>query len=165
MKLRKAKIKDVPHIQKLINCFASGGEMLPRALNELYENVRDYFIIEDEGKLVACGALHVNWEDLAEVKGFAVAKSHQRQGLGSKILVACLKEAQQLELRKVFALTYKPGFFSKYGFKVIDKNELPHKIWSECIKCPKFPDCDEVCMLYLVKKGDSDVSGKNRKSH
>jgi len=149
MKLRKAKIKDVAEIQKVINFFANRGEMLPRALNELYENLRDFFVIEDKGKVVACGALHIDWEDRAEVKGFAVDKNYQKLGLGSKILTACLKEAKQLGIKKVFALTYKPEFFSKHGFAVIDKNELPHKIWNECIKCPKFPNCDEICLVYM----------------
>ena len=148
MKLRKAKIKDVAEIQKVINFFANRGEMLPRALNELYENLRDYFVIEDKGKVVACGALHIDWEDLAEVKGFAVDKNYQKMGLGSKILQACLKEAKQLGIKKVFALTYKPEFFANHGFSLIDKNELPHKIWSECVKCPKFPNCDEICLVY-----------------
>ena len=152
MKLRKAKIKDVKDIQNVINTFAATGEMLPRALNELYENLRDFFVVEDKGKIVACGALHVNWEDLAEVKGFAVAKSHHRKGLGSILLKACLKEAKELGLKRVFALTYKPGFFKKYGFTEIDKMELPHKIWNECIKCPKFPDCDEICLVYSVNR-------------
>ncbi len=148
MKLRKAKMKDVKAIQNIINTFAANEEMLPRALNELYENIRDYFIIEDKGKIVACGALHVNWEDLAEVKAFAVAKSHHRQGLGTILLKACLKEAKEMGIKKVFALSYKPDFFKKFGFSEIDKMQLPHKIWSECVKCPKFPDCDEICLIY-----------------
>ncbi len=148
MKLRKAKMKDVKEIQGIINYFAANGEMLPRALNELYENIRDYFVIEDKGKVVACGALHVNWEDLAEVKAFAVAKSHHRQGLGTILLKACLKEAKAMGIKKVFALSYQPDFFKKHGFSVIDKMQLPHKIWSECVKCPKFPDCDETCLIY-----------------
>ncbi|MBI5554627.1 MAG: N-acetyltransferase [Elusimicrobia bacterium] len=150
MKLRKAKIKDVKDIQNIINAFAAGGEMLPRALNELYENIRDFFVIEDQGKIVAGGALHVSWEDLAEVKGFAVVASHHRKGLGSMLLKACLKEAKELGVKRVFALTYKPKFFKKHGFSEIDKTELPHKIWNECIKCPKFPDCDEICLVYSI---------------
>lgn len=152
MKLRKAKIKDVAEIQKLINYYAEKGEMLPRALNELYENIRDFFVIEDKGKIMACGALHVMWDDLAEVKGFAVCLAKQRQGLGSKILKVCLKEAKDLGVKKVFALTYKPQFFAKYGFVKFSKEKLPHKIWSECIKCPKFPDCDEICLIYEIPK-------------
>ncbi|MDD5260118.1 MAG: N-acetyltransferase [bacterium] len=148
MKLRKAKMKDVKEIQKIINTFAANGEMLPRALNELYENIRDFVVIEDKGKVVACGALHVNWEDLAEVKAFAVAKTHHRKGLGTILLKACLKEAKEMGINKIFALSYKPEFFKKYGFSEIDKMKLPHKIWSECVKCPKFPDCDEICLIY-----------------
>lgn len=152
MKLRKAKITDVEGIQKLINTFAAKGEMLPRALNELYENLRDYFVIEHKAEVIACGALHINWQDLAEVKGFAVVKKYHRQGLGTQILSACLQEAEGLGIKRIFALTYKPEFFERHGFTRIDKNDLPHKIWTECVNCPKFPNCDEVCLIYGGKQ-------------
>ncbi len=146
--LRKATIADVPHIQRLINDYASAGEMLPRSLNELYENLRDFFVAEAGGSLVGCGACHITWEDLAEVKSVAVAPEWQRRGVGRQIVTACLEEARQLEIKRVFVLTYQQKFFESLGFVAVDKAELPHKIWTECINCPKFPDCGEIAMVH-----------------
>lgn len=145
--IRKANVADVKKIQKLINYYAKQGEMLPRSLNELYENIRD-FIVYTEGKNIygAC-ALHIDWEDLGEIKCLAVAKSKSHKGIGKRLLKRCLKEAKILRLKKVFALTYVPRFFENFGFKIIDKKELPHKIWSECVKCVYFPDCKEIAMM------------------
>lgn len=124
--------------------------MLPRSLNELYENLRDFWIYEEDGKVIACGALHTSWEDLAEIKSLAVSKEKQKQGVGSKLIKSCLDEALDLGIKKIFALTYKPGFFQKEGFQLIEKDQLPHKIWNECIKCPHFPDCQEVPLIYEI---------------
>ena len=121
--------------------------MLPRSINELYENIRDFWVYVEDGKIFGCAALHVSWEDLAEVKSLAVEESKQSKGIGRRLLSTCLEEAKNLKIKKVFALTFKPEFFKKYGFKKIDKSKLPHKIWSECIKCSKFPDCDEVALM------------------
>lgn len=143
IQIRKAKIADVHDIQKLVNFFAERDEMLPRSLNTIYENIRDFFIAEEDGKVIGCSALHIAWEDLAEIKSLAVDVTVQRSGLGGKLVNACLEEAKQLGITKVFALTYKPEFFKKQGFTDVEKSALPHKIWSDCINCPKFPDCGE----------------------
>lgn len=149
--IRKAKIKDIKQIQALIACFAKQDVMLPRSLNELYENIRDFWVIEDNGKISGCAALHISWDDLAEIKSLAVAKPKQKKGLGRDLALACLAEAQVLGAKKVFALTYRPEFFKKIGFKRIKHEALPHKIWAECINCCKFPNCQEIALLKILK--------------
>jgi amino-acid N-acetyltransferase len=126
--------------------------MLARSLSEIYENIRDYFVILDKDRVVACVALHISWDDLAEVKSLAVTEEHQKQGVGEKLVEACLNEATELGIPTVFCLTYVPDFFVKCGFEMVDKRELPHKIWGECYRCPKFPDCDESALIYHIKK-------------
>lgn len=152
MKLGKARIADVPQIHKLVNYFAEKGEMLPRALSEIYENIRDFFAVREGEEVVACVALHVSWSDLAEIKALAVAEERQDQGIGALLLEACLGEARELGIATIFCLTYKPGFFERFGFRQVDKMELPRKIWSECYRCPKFPNCDEVALIYYLEK-------------
>ena len=145
--IRKATVDDVKKIQKLINYYAKRDKMLPRSLNELYENIRDFFVYVEGKNICGCCALHIDWEDLSEIKSLAVAKPKSGKGIGSKLLTECLKEARKLKLKKVFALTYVPDFFESFGFRVIDKKELPHKIWSECIKCIYFPGCKEIALI------------------
>jgi amino-acid N-acetyltransferase len=149
----KAKIGDVPQIHKLVNSFAARGDMLARPLSEIYENIRDYFVIRRGKMVIACGALHVSWSDLAEVKALAVAESSQKKGLGEQIVKACLQEAKMLDIPIVFCLTYRPVFFEKQGFMQVDKMKLPKKVWTECFHCPKFPDCDEVALYCVLKEG------------
>jgi len=149
MKVEKAKINDAQRIHELVNSFANKGEMLPRALSEIYENLRDFFVIRDRDKqVIGCVALHINWADLAEIKSLAVSEDRQAKGLGSILIEACLDEAKELGIPTVFCLTYKPAFFERYNFHQVDKIELPRKVWSECYRCPKFPDCDEVALIY-----------------
>jgi amino-acid N-acetyltransferase len=145
--LRKARLADAPAIQRLITLFASRDEMLHRSLGEVYESIRNFFVVEEEGAIVACGALQVTWGNLAEIKSLAVAEAHQGRGHGKRIVLACLEEGRALGLARIFALTYKPGFFEKLGFRVVDKATLPHKVWNECIRCPKFPDCGEIAVV------------------
>lgn len=145
--IRKAKVTDVKKIQKLINHYAKRDKMLPRSLNELYENIRDFVVYADGAKVHGCCALHIDWEDLSEIKSLAVAPTKAGTGVGRKLLEECLKEARTLKIKKVFALTYVPGFFKKFGFKIVDKAKLPHKIWSECIKCVYFPGCKEIAVM------------------
>ncbi|HET6421489.1 MAG TPA: N-acetyltransferase [Geobacteraceae bacterium] len=145
--LRKARIKDVKDIQKLLTYYANRGDMLSRSLSELYESVRDFYVVEEGGNLVGACALHIMWDDLAELRSVAVAEESCRKGLGSILVGACLDEARELGLKRVFCLTYKPDFFGKHGFRVVDKSELPHKVWRDCINCVKFPDCDEIAMV------------------
>ena len=145
--LRKAQIKDVKDIQKLLTHFASRGDMLSRSLSELYEAIRDFYICEEDGLLIGTAALHIVWEDLAEIRSVAVAEDAGRKGIGTQLIRACIDEAQVLGLKRLFCLTYKPDFFGRFGFRIVDKAELPHKVWGDCMKCVKFPDCDEIAMI------------------
>ncbi|MDD2308478.1 MAG: N-acetyltransferase [Desulfuromonadaceae bacterium] len=145
--LRKAHIADVKDIQKLLMTFANRGDMLSRSLSELYESLRDFYVVEEEGVILGAAALHVVWEDLAEVRSVAVNETAGRRGIGGRLVEACISEAREIGLRRIFCLTYKPDFFAKHGFRLVDKAELPHKVWGDCIKCPKFPDCDENAMI------------------
>jgi amino-acid N-acetyltransferase len=145
--IEKARIQDVPQIHQLINYFAERDEMLPRSLSEIYENIRDFFVVRDGDRVIACAALHVIWSDLAEIKSVAVAADSQRQGIGDMLVQACLSEAVKLGIPTVFCLTYRPDFFAKFGLQRIDKMELPRKVWTECYRCPKFPDCGEVALI------------------
>ena len=153
MELEKARISDVTQMHKLVNYFAGKGEMLARSLSEMYENIRDYFVIREGERVIACVALHVSWSDLAEIKSLAVTENNQREGVGAQLVEACLREAKELGIPTIFCLTYKPGFFEKFGFSQVDKMELPRKVWTECYLCPKFPDCDEVALIYHLEAG------------
>jgi RNA 3'-terminal phosphate cyclase (ATP) len=148
--VRKARATDVPAIQTLVAHFAAKGDLLPRTLNDLYQHLRDFFVCELEGDVAGICALSVYWEDLAEIRSLAVKEEHGGRGLGAALATACLDEAANLGVRRVFALTYRPGFFEKLGFRVIDKRELPQKIWKDCIKCAKFACCDEVALIREV---------------
>jgi len=151
MKVEKARISDITQVHKLINHFADKGEMLPRALAELYENIRDLFIVRDEEEVIGCAAHHIFWSDLTEIRGVAVAEEKQAQGAGALLVEACLDEARGLGIETVFCLTYKPDFFERIGFRRVDRGELPRKVWGECLRCPKFPDCDEVALVCEVE--------------
>lgn len=146
IKVEKARISDVPQIHKLINNFAGRGEMLARPLSELYETIRDFFVVRKGKKIIGCAALHVMWSDLAEIKSVAVDEELQKQGVGNQLVSACLDEARGLGISTIFCLTYKPGFFGKFGLKEVDKMTLPQKVWTECYRCHKFPNCDETAM-------------------
>jgi amino-acid N-acetyltransferase len=145
--ISKAQIADVKDIQKLLMTFASRGDMLSRSLSELYESLRDFYVVKEGGVLLGAAALHIVWEDLAEVRSVAVSEDAGRKGIGSRLVQACISEAREIGLKRIFCLTYKPAFFAKHGFRLVDKAELPHKVWGDCIKCPKFPDCDENAMI------------------
>ncbi len=145
--IRKAKVVDGKKIHQLLLEGAKKGELLPRSLNEIYDNIRDYYVVYEADELVGVSALHICWEDLGEVRSLMVRDDKRKSGIGSLLLKSCIDEAVSLGLKKVFALTYQVDFFNRFGFKVIDKKELPHKIWSDCIKCSKFPDCDEIAVV------------------
>ena len=151
MKVDRARIQDVPQMHELVNYFADRGEMLARSLSEMYENIRDYFVIRHGEQVIACAALHIMWSDLAEVKSLAVDENSQRQGLGDQLVQTCLNEAKEIGIPTVFCLTYKPAFFEGQGFTQVDKMELPQKVWTECYRCPKFPNCDEVALIYHLE--------------
>ena len=150
--IRKANIADVNKIQSLINIYANKNLMLPRSLNEIYENLRDFWVFQENKKIIGCCGLHViGWNNLAEIKSLAVLKTKQKKGIGRLLVESCLREAKDLKIKKVFALTYIPDFFKRFGFKKISKSKLPHKIWIECCKCPKFPNCHEEALLKIIK--------------
>lgn len=147
MNLRKAKLTDVENILTIINSYAEQGLMLPRSRNMLYENIRDFLLVEEDARIIGVGALHVLWEDLAEVRSLAIAPEYKAQGIGKRLVESLVEEAMNLGCTKVFALTYQPGFFERCGFRLGSKEELPHKVWGECINCIKFPTCDEIAVI------------------
>ncbi|MDP2729258.1 MAG: N-acetyltransferase [Dehalococcoidales bacterium] len=149
--ITKAKVSDAIRIHELINSFADKGIMLPRSLSEIYENIRDYFVFRESKQVIACAALHISWADMAELRSVAVAESNQGQGIGDRLMEACLNEARELGISTVFCLTYQPVFFERFGFTQLDKMELPQKVWSECFRCPKFPNCDEIALICHLK--------------
>ena len=148
MKVEKAKIPDVAQMHQLINKFAQSGEMLARPLSELYEDIRDYVVIKDGDRVLACASLHVAWEDLAEIRSVAVSEDSQGRGMGAMLVEACLEEALELGIKTVFCFTYQPEFFKRHRFVDIDKMELPRKVWTDCFRCPKFPNCDETALIF-----------------
>jgi amino-acid N-acetyltransferase len=147
IRIDKATMADAPQIQGLVSGFAAIGEMLPRPLAEIYEHLRDFFVVREDGKVVGAAALHIMWEDLAEVRSLAVVQNNQEQGLGLVLVNACLEEARRLGIPTVFALTQQPVFFEKLGFHQADMMSLPRKVWGECFRCPKFPNCDEIAVV------------------
>jgi amino-acid N-acetyltransferase len=150
--LVRASIVDAKAICDLVNTFARRGEMLPRTMAEVYQNLRDFYVIRDDtGEAIACGGLHILWEDLGEIKSLAVREDRQGLGLGQRIVEACVDEARQIGLTTAFALTYRPGFFEKLGFAQADVMTLPRKVWGECYRCPKFPGCNEIAMVRPVR--------------
>ncbi len=148
--VRKAVMSDIHEIHRLLSFYGEKGVLLPRPLSELYDHMRDYFVVEDTRKkngIQAVGGLGICWEDLAEIKSLAVLEGLQGKGIGSKLVNACLAEARFFGIKKIFALTYVPDFFTRFGFQEVSKSLLPQKIWADCLKCTKFPNCDEVAML------------------
>jgi len=147
--IRKAKIKDIQTIYQLLQMYGNRGELLPRPLSRLYDHLRDFLVYtdEDNDRVIGCCALQFCWEDLAEIRSLAVHPQHQNQKIGAKLVEAALSEAETFDITKVFTLTYQPDFFKKFGFAKIDRNELPIKIWGDCLLCVKFPDCDETAMI------------------
>ena len=142
----RATVHDAEAIHRLVNFWAARGDMLPRTMGETYENLRDFFVVREDGEAVACGALHITWADLAELKSVAVAEDRQSAGYGSMIVRASIEEGRALGLDRIFALTYRPGFFERLGFQQVDVMTLPRKVWNECYRCPKFPGCNEIAM-------------------
>jgi amino-acid N-acetyltransferase len=148
--IRKATLTDVKAIQALINAYADTGQMLPRTLNELYEHLRDFHVFAENSSVIGVCALHVSWDGLAEIRSLAVRQDSVMRGIGAELVRKCLAEAVELQVERVFVLTYQDGFFKKLGFQVTDKKELPHKIWTDCLNCVKFPDCDESALIITI---------------
>jgi len=148
--IRRARVKDVQRIQKLINQYAEERLMLPRARSEIYDHLRDFFVAVEDDTIIGCVALHVTWEDLAEIRSLAVDHASIKKGIGRALVAACEEEARELLIPKVFTLTFVTKFFEKLGYQKVEKETLPHKVWTECIKCPFFPNCDEVAMVKSI---------------
>ncbi|MEN8188906.1 MAG: N-acetyltransferase [Thermodesulfobacteriota bacterium] len=147
--IRNARMDDVNRIHTLLNHFGTQGLLLSRSKNSLYDNLRDFIVLVDEqDSLLGVCALHISWENLAEIRSLAVIEEAQGSGVGRLLVTACIKEAKELGIGQVFTLTYQPDFFRKQGFVDADKRDLPHKIWSDCLNCAKFPDCDEEALIY-----------------
>ena len=145
--IRQATIKDVKTIQNTLEYYAEKGLLLPRSLSDLYDNLRDFVVYEKAGETFGVSALHVCWDDLGEIRSLAVLPPHTKQGIGRELVSDCEKEAAKLGLKRLFTLTYQESFFAGLGYLTIDKSELPHKVWGDCLKCVKFPDCDEIAMI------------------
>jgi len=150
--IRKATIKDIKAIHALLHQYGREGQLLPRPLSVLYDHVRDFTVYVDnkDGGVLGCCALQFCWDDLAEIRSLAVHPEHVGKGIGSKLVEHALSDAKSFGIQKVFALTYRPSFFNRFGFQQIDRSELPIKIWADCISCIKFPDCDEIAMMKQI---------------
>ncbi len=145
--IRRAHIRDIAQLGRIINDCAELGVMLHRSLEDLYEHARDFHVIEDEGQIVGVCGLSIIWADLAEVYALAIVPSHRSKGLGRKLVQAAIEDAQELGLARLMSLTYERAFFKKLGFEVVDRLDLPMKVWSECAGCPKNQACDEIAMI------------------
>jgi len=151
MQIRNAKLSDVEGMYELVNKYAGEGLMLSRPRSTFYENLRDFIVVEsDAGELVGTGALHIMWVDLAEIRALAVQDNYKMKGIGRQMVEFFLQEAREMGIPGVFTLTYQPGFFMKLGFTVVEKEKMPQKFWKDCINCPKFPNCDEICLEYKL---------------
>lgn len=150
-RIRPARMGDVRAIHGLLQQFADKGLLLGRSISSLYDQLRDFIVFDDDGIRGVC-ALHICWDNLAEIRSLAVAGNMQGRGIGRMLVSSCLDEAMSLEIGKVFVLTYQADFFRKNEFTDIEKSELPHKIWSDCLQCPKFPDCDEEALIWSKKE-------------
>ncbi|MBW2475370.1 MAG: N-acetyltransferase [Deltaproteobacteria bacterium] len=144
--IRKAILQDARQIHRLLLNYAKDGLVLSRSLMEIFEAIRDFYVFVEGDRVVGAAALNICWEDLAEVRSLVVDESFAGRGIGKHLVEACLSEARTLGIGRVFALTYQQAFFEKLGFSVIEKSELPQKIWGDCIKCAKFPECDEIAL-------------------
>lgn len=147
MNVRSAKISDVEAVYALINFYAERDKMLFRSKADIYENLQSFMVAELDNKVVGCCALQIIWSDLAEIKSLAVDEANKDKGVGKMLVAAATEQARQLGLPRVFALTLNPAFFEKLGFSVVEKDTLPMKVWSDCAKCPKQQNCDEIAVI------------------
>ena len=145
--IRPAAIGDVPTIHHLLEIYAAKGNLLPRTFSELYRHLRDFFVIEIGGRVVACAALEIFTEDLGEVRSLVVDEAHERRGLGRQLVERVTDEARRIGLKRLMALTYVPTFFHKLGFQTVSMDTLPEKVWGVCVKCYKYNNCDETAVL------------------
>lgn len=159
--LRKARLNDVPALFKLIHQYAAEEVMLPRALPELYENIWEFTVAEHDGQVTACGALRLYNEEVAEIRSLCVDPKRKTAGLGKSVVNEVLHEAKDLGLKRVFALTVVPGFFSKIGFYPVERGALPQKVWRDCLQCEKYFRCDEKAMVFDLAK----LHGRSTHAH
>jgi len=153
MKIRGAKTSDARAIYALINYYAEHDKMLFRSLAEIYENLQTFLVAERDQTVVGCCALEVIWSDLAEIKSLAIGPDERGKGVGTSLVAAALEQARHLGVPRVFALTLEPGFFSRAGFRIIKKEDLPMKVWSDCARCPKQSECDEIAVIKEIAAG------------
>jgi amino-acid N-acetyltransferase len=151
LQIRKASLSDIPALLGLINAYAANGVMLPRTEFEMAENIRDFIVAFEDGRLVGCGALHFYTATSAEVRSLAVDPTVKSKGIGRALVEALEEEAVEQDLHSMFAFTYVAGFFAKLGFEEVDRGELPLKAWKDCLRCPKFQACDEIAVLKRLK--------------
>src|SRR5206468_7820145 len=149
--IRSATIHDVPAMQAIINSHAELGKMLFKSLAQLYEDIRDFAVYDEDGKVLGCSALTIIWADLAEVRSLAVDADHTGRGIGRKLVEWTVEEARRLGIRKIMSLTYEQRFFERLGFEVVQKEALPLKVWSDCVRCPKRDGCDEIAMVRVLE--------------
>lgn len=153
VEVAKAALADGEAIHRLVNYYAQhGGILLPRSLADIYQHIRDFTVVKEDGKVIGCCALRIYWRDLAEIRSLAVEPHLKGRGIGSQLLIACIDEAKSLGIRRLFTLTYAGPFFERHGFRPIDKNKLPQKIWADCIKCSKLTTCDEKAYILELTK-------------
>ncbi len=158
LEIRKASLTDIPALLELINAYAANGIMLPRTEFEMAENIRDFLVAFDSGRLVGCGALHFYTAASGEVRSLAVDPAVKTKGIGRALVESLEEEARAQELYSIFAFTYVPGFFAKLGFEEVDRGELPLKAWKDCLRCPKFQACDEIAVLKRLKPDPPPIS-------
>ena len=149
--IRNAIISDARAIQSLVNEYAKNGDMIHLSLNDIYERILEFIVYEYNNQIVGCCALHPTWEDLAEIRSLAVDVNFHGRDIGFNMVRHNLGRAKKIAIKKVFALTNKPAFFEKLGFTLIEKEDLPKKIWTDCLKCIKFPACDESAVIIEFK--------------
>jgi len=152
--IRNAKLTDISAIQSVVRDFGTKGLMLPLSIGEITERIRDFYLYEIDNQIVGTIALHATWGTLAEIRSLAVLNQYQKKNLGYELMKFAIKEAVAIGATQLFALTYIPEFFKKFGFKIVDRSTLPHKVWHDCIKCTKFPDCDEIAVLKDIMENE-----------
>lgn len=150
--IRAANVRDVPAMARIINAYAAQGQMLPKSHHQLYQSIRDFYVATHTDRVIGCGALHVVWDDLAEVRSLAIEPVWRGRGVGRRLAERLVADARALGLPRIFALTYHQAFFERLGFHMVPRESLPHKIWGDCLDCPKFPNCDEVAMVISLQE-------------
>lgn len=150
MRFRKAVMDDTEQIFHLIQMNADLGLLLPRPRISIYENLQSLTVIEEDGRVIGVGGLHILWRDLAEIRSLAIVPDKKGKGLGRELVSLLVKEAHHLGIPRVLSLTYQVDFFRKCGFEIVQKETLPHKVWKDCLNCSKFPTCDETAMLHQI---------------